>query len=163
MFGAGLLGKVFGTEKAFVKIVGSVSSAIDKLSYTEEEKVQDAAKQREKARDQVVAFMEATSGQNVARRLIALVIVSVWVICYMTSIGMIVVAVFVDPTLDAEGVVVYNLADQLREGSRMIDTHISDIEMALMFILAFYFGAPHVSAALKTFIESRQKKEEATA
>ena len=148
MLGIGILGKIFGSEKTLSKIVDGVSSGLDKLTYTSEEKAQDAAKQREKARDQVVAFMEATKGQNIARRLIAFIMVSIWSICYVTSLGMIVASVFVTGA---------DLVERLKEGAGLIDAHISDIEYPLMLILAFYFGAPHVENVIASWT-SRTKK-----
>ena len=42
MFGAGILGKMFGSEKALGNIVGSVSRGLDSLVYTQQEKEQAA-------------------------------------------------------------------------------------------------------------------------
>ena len=143
-----IFGKLFGSAKAVERIVESTASALDKLVYTNEEKAEAAAKQREKARDQVVDFMAATSGQNLARRLIALIIVGIWAGCYVMSVGMVVVAVFITG----------ELATQLREASSLIDSYISGVEGSLILILTFYFGAPHVENVVRAVVEGRRAK-----
>ena len=145
----GLFGKIFGSTKALTTIVEGTAHALDALVYTDEERATDAARQREKARDQVVAFMAATSGQNIARRLIALVIIGIWSGCYVVSIAMVVVAVFLSGAW----------SDHLREASGLIDAHISDIEGMLILILTFYFGAPHVENVVRAVMARRAKSE----
>ena len=147
----GILGKLFGSPEAVERIVASTASALDKLVYTNEEKAEAAAKQREKARDQVVAFMAATSGQNLARRLIALTIVGIWAWCYVMSVSMAVIAVFWS-----------RLAIQLREASSLVDSNISDVEGFLILILTFYFGAPHVENVVRAVVDGRREKGKAT-
>ena len=68
MFGVGLLGKMFGGAKSLDTIVGGVRSALDSLVHTEEEKAQEAAKDRSEARAMVIEWMRASSGQNITRR-----------------------------------------------------------------------------------------------
>ena len=93
--------------------------------------------------------MAATSGQNIARRLIALVIIGIWSGCYVVSIAMVVVAVFLSGAW----------SDHLREASGLIDAHISDIEGMLILILTFYFGAPHVENVVRAVVARRARSE----
>ena len=86
MFGAGILGKMFGSEKALGNIVGSVSRGLDSLVYTQQEKEQAAAAERAKAREMVLRWMESTQGQNLARRMIAVIVTSVWILQYLSLI-----------------------------------------------------------------------------
>jgi hypothetical protein len=65
-------GKIFGTENAINTTISAVKDGLDALVYTDEEKAGDAAKERTQARSMVVDWMQATQGQNLARRLIAL-------------------------------------------------------------------------------------------
>ena len=144
----GILSTIFGGPKAIGKIVDAARSGIDALTYTEEEKAVDAAKQREKARDQVIAYMEATQSQNVARRFIAIIIIGIWATCYVVSLAMIVASIFIDSSV---------LAEHLMEGSKTIDSHISDIETEMLLVLAFYFGAPHLEPILGAIVDRRLK------
>ena len=73
-----LVGKIFGSEKAIGAAVTGISNSLDALVYTDEEKAQDAASERQKARAMVIDWMQATSGQALARRLIAVAITFVW-------------------------------------------------------------------------------------
>jgi len=142
-------GKLFGTEKALSGIVDGVTKGLDALIYTDEEKAGDAAKDRTEARQMVVQWMAATQGQNLARRLIALTITSVWLLQYLAAQGLAFVSIWVDDPdkwLDA--------AKLMREGA-------GDMSSAVMLILAFYFAAPHMGdiakAAMGKFNQSINK------
>ena len=145
--GLNVLGKIFGSEKALGKIVNSAVKGIDALSYTEEEKSHDAAKQRERARDQVIEFMVATQGQNIARRLIALIIVSVWACCFLVSNAMAIASVFIEK----------ELAGRLMEASSLINANISDVETEVMIVVGFYFGAPHLQGLFDALTKRKIK------
>jgi len=82
----GLLGKMLGSEKALGSAIGAVKNGLDALVYTDEEKAQDAAKERAAAREMVVGWMQATQGQNLARRFIALVVTLIWAAQYVIAI-----------------------------------------------------------------------------
>jgi len=71
-----MLGWLFGGSKAADKTVDGISSGIDKLVYTDEEKA-DASREGLKL---WIKYQEATQPQNLARRLIALIIVGIWAI-----------------------------------------------------------------------------------
>jgi len=136
-------GKVFGTDKALAGIVDGVSSGLDKLVYTDEEKADDHAKSVTEARQLVVDWMRSTQGQNLARRLIALSITGVWLMQYVVAWLMDIIAIFVG-----------NAATRklITEASTATDSRADTMVGAVMLILAFYFAAPHMgdiaSAAL---------------
>ena len=144
----GIFSTIFGGPKSIGKIIDAARSGIDALSYTDEEKNHDAAKQREKAREQVIAYMEATQSQNVARRLIAIVIIGIWASCYVASMLMIVSSIFIDSP---------DISAQLMKGSETIDSHISDIETEMILVLGFYFGAPHLKPILDAIVSKKVK------
>lgn len=131
------IGRVFGTEKALVKTVDSVTKGLDALVYTDEEKAADAASDRSEARKMVVGWMEATQGQNLARRLIALSITAVWLSMYLLSVGFSMLAVFLDS------------AEKISEVGEIAKSAATDMNPAIMLILAFYFAAPHMSGIAK--------------
>jgi hypothetical protein len=142
-----LLGKMFGTEKALCGIVSGASNALDALVYTDEEKAQAAAAQRTEARKMVVAWMAATQGQNLARRLIALSITATWLAMYGLSALMSMVAVWWP-----------SRSDQLVESAAISKGLAQDMNPAVMLILAFYFAAPHMGDIAKVAIGQMQKK-----
>lgn len=135
-------GKIFGSEKALTGIVDGVTNGIDALVYTDEEKAGDAAADRSEARKMVVGWMDATQGQNLARRLISLTITAVWLMMYLISVLVGMVAIFVND----DGVVT---ADKLNAVGTIAKSAAMDMNPAVMLILAFYFAAPHMGDIAK--------------
>lgn len=133
----GLLGKLFGTEKAIEGIVDATVEGLDKLYYSDEEKAEDAAKARSEARAMIIQWMMATQGQNLARRLIALTITAVWLGMYLVSVLARMIAVFTD----SHGAVTAAKVDEVGD---IALKSAQDMNGAVMLILAFYFAAPHM-------------------
>lgn len=137
MLGAGFLGKLFGTEKALSGIVDGVTNGLDKLVYTDEEKANDAAKDRTEARQMVVQWMTATQGQNLARRLIALSITGVWLFQYVAAQAFGFISVW------------SSIPDKWVESAKAMTSGAAEMNSAVMLILAFYFAAPHMGDIAK--------------
>lgn len=133
----GILGQIFGTEKAISSVVDSVSAGLDKLVYTDEEKADAAAAERSEARKMVVSWMEASKGQNLARRLIALSITGVWLGSILAGQVAASVAIFSDDP------------SRLHKLSELMAKSANDMSSAVMLILAFYFAAPHMGDIAK--------------
>ena len=129
-------GKLFGTEKALTGIVDGVTNGLDALVYTDEEKAAAAADDRSEARKMVVGWMAATQGQNLARRLIALSITGVWLSMYLVSVLCAMAAVFTN-------------GDGINEVGIIAKSAATDMNPAVMLILAFYFAAPHMGDIAK--------------
>lgn len=141
------LGRVFGTEKALTSIVESVSSGIDALVHTDEEKAQEAAQNRSEARKMVVDWMQATQGQNLARRLIALSITAIWLLVYVVAVVLGMVAVWFDGPL----------AGNIMENSNQAFDAADSMSGPIMLILSFYFAAPHMGDIAKSVLKGRSK------
>lgn len=129
----GLIGKLFGTEKALGAIVESAGNALDALVYTDEEKAQAASKDRSEARQMVVEWMRSTQGQNLARRLIALSITGIWLGMYLFSVLLSMLAIWL-PEHD----------ENITATAKIASESAQDMNPAVMLILAFYFAAPHM-------------------
>jgi len=142
-------GKIFGTDEAIKGAVGAVRDGLDALVYTEEEKAGDAAKERSEARSMLVGWMEATQGQNLARRVISLAITGVWLLQYVIAQISSAIAVFWQ---EAAGQLSALSALQLQSADNM--------SPAVMLILAFYFAAPHMSDVVKAFTERMGAKKQ---
>lgn len=138
----GIVGKIFGSDKALSAVIDGVSNGLDKLVYTSEEKADDAAKDRASARAMVITWMESTKGQNIARRLIALLIVAVWLFQYLTCMALSVAAVWVNPATDAA-------INPLISSARIIGAFAERMNGAVMLILGFYFAAPYMGSLVK--------------
>ena len=91
---ASFVGKLFGTDKAITSIIDHSSSAIDKLVYTSEEKADAAAADRTEFRRMIVDWMSNTQGQNLARRLIALTVTTVWIFQYISMMTLSIIGVW---------------------------------------------------------------------
>ena len=126
-------GKLMGTDEAISKTIDVVSSGLDKLVFTSEEKADYAAKERSEARAMLVEWMKATQGQNLARRLISLAITGVWLAQYVIATTASSLSVFWESqsiNLNKLAAVQIGTAEQMNG--------------PVMLILAFYFAAPHM-------------------
>ena len=131
----GFFGRLFGSDKATEKVIDTVSSGLDKLWYTDEEKAEDKAKSVSEARQFLLTWLTNTQGQNLARRFIAVSCTIVWLIMYCVSWVMAALA----PWLTEH-------ADKLLESSVVIAERAESMNGAMMLILGFYFCAPHMSS-----------------
>lgn len=142
-----LIGKIFGSEKAIEGAVKGISNSLDVLVYTDEEKANDAALERQKARAMVIDWMQATSGQALARRLIACSITMIWLLQYVFGWAMVAGAVFSDP----------EIAARMKEASEITQEHSDGMTGAVMLILSFYFAAPHLDKVVGPAMERFSK------
>ena len=141
-----LFGKIFGTEKALSDVVKSASSAMDALVYTDEEKAQDAAKERAEGRQMVVAWMQSTQGQNIARRLIAVTITGMWALSKLVAFGLAVGSAWSNEN-----------AERYLTSAELAGEMVSDMDPAVMLILGFYFAAPYMGEIAKTALDKMKK------
>lgn len=130
------IGKIFGTDKAIASVIDNVSSGLDKLVYTNQEKADEHAKDVTEARNMIIRWMESTQGQNLARRLIALVIVFTWLLMYLSMMGLSLTGVWVESPV------------KFIESAKVIGNYAENMNGAVMLILAFYFAAPHMSSVV---------------
>jgi len=140
MFSAigGFFGRMLGSEKAVEAGVNGIVNGFDKLVYTGEEKAEDRAKSVTEARQMLIAWMQATQGQNLARRILALVITSVWLLMYFISMALDLVSIWSEANLD-----------NLQASADAIGSRATEMNGAMMLILGFYFAAPHMSGIVE--------------
>lgn len=69
-----IIGAIFGSSKNTETIVDGAVAGLDKIWFTKEEK----AEANQKLSDWYLQYLAATQPQNIARRLIAMVIVWLW-------------------------------------------------------------------------------------
>ena len=133
-------GNLFGSGDAIKSVVDNVASGLDKLVYTDEEKSDAAAKERTEARGMVVQWMQATQGQNLARRLISLAITAVWLGFYVLSALVYSASIFITDGTKAV------------ELSQFLTSQSQGMNDAVMLILAFYFAAPHMGGIVEALL-----------
>ena len=146
-----VVGKIFGTDKAVETVINQASSAMDKLVYTSEEKAEDKARAVTEARTMVIEWLKVTSGQNLARRVIALIVTGMWALNYTVINALSLAAVWVED------------AEKFRASAEVVSTAAQQVTSAMMLVLAFYFAAPHMGkiadVALKRFGSNETKKD----
>lgn len=130
----GFFARLFGTEQALSQIVTGATSALDALAYTDEERAQDAAVERKEARKYVVEWMQATKGQNLTRRFIALLIVGMYGLMSIAAVGMSIAAVWVEP----------GAAAQLHASAAILKEQLLATWDIVLLVIGFYFAAPHL-------------------
>ena len=134
----GIFSKIFGTDKHVTQTLGILERAGDALFYTDEEKAKDAQTRAERVNLFLINWMESTKGQNVARRLLAVMITAVWLFLYIFSIILATIAPWVNeevyPKMIASSITLGENANQMSG--------------AVMLILAFYFAAPHIDKVI---------------
>jgi len=129
----GLMGKIFGSEKALSSTISAVTNGLDALVFTDEEKAESAAKERTEARQMVVGWMERTQGQHLARRFIAMVVTTIWAVQYVLAMILDAISMWVADHSDR----LVSTASNIREGGEQVTG-------AMMLVLGFYFAAPHL-------------------
>ena len=146
-------GKIFGTDKAVESGLNMIYKAGDALVYTDEEKAIDKAGKIKQVQQFMIDWMETTKGQNIARRLLAIMITSVWLFLYLVGIILSVVS----PWVDAE------ISIKIMESAKVLESNADRMSGAVMIIIAFYFAAPHmdkiVTGALNKFGGNKDSSE----
>lgn len=145
------LGKLFGTDKAAASLVDNISSGLDKLVYTDQEKSEDHAKSVTEGRQVLLKWLDSTSGSNLARRLIALVVTGIWAAQY--AVSMVLLALV--PWLP-------EYATQMRESAVSLQSSGEAVSSAMALVLGFYFAAPHLGKIVDTAMDGFMNKNKST-
>lgn len=136
------LGRLFGTDKATESIINHTARGLDALYYSDEEKAQDAGKARQASLDVLMEWFKSTTGSRLARRIIALIVTSIWAMQYVTAQILSVAAIWSTDN-----------ADKLNLSAQTITQNAQSSNGAMMLVLAFYFAAPHIGDVVKPAIE----------
>ena len=128
----GLFSRIFSTDTAIKEVVSTVRDGLDALVHTEEEKATAAATDRTEARAMLIKWMEATSGQNLARRWLTIAITSVWLGQYILAQACAFVGIWVDNS------------KKWLDSANLMAGYADSMSGAVMLILGFYFAAPYM-------------------
>ena len=120
---------------------------MDALVYTDEEKAGDAAKERSEARSMIIRWMDSTQGQNLARRFIALSLTMMWGTMHGIKTVLAVIAPW-NP----------NKSTKIMESVSALEEATTQLNGAMMLILAFYFAAPHMGSIVEGALNKFGKK-----
>jgi len=134
-----ILGKIFASEKAIDKSIDAVVNGLDKLVYTSEEKAEATAKARLEAQGILVDWLKNSSGQNLARRWLAMAITSTWLGQYLGGMVFALFSVFIE-NIDR--------ANRILAASGILSGYANEMAGAVMLILSFYFAAPYMGTVI---------------
>lgn len=132
-------GKLLGTDKATSKIIDTVGGLVDNAFYTDQEEAEHKRAAQTEARGFIIEWLKSTTGSRLARRIIALNVMAIWTLQFLSAKVVGVYAVWADP----------ELVSRLNETINVINENGDQINGATMLILAFYFAAPHMGAIVE--------------
>ncbi len=79
----GLLAKIFGDKDQLDKLTDGAVNGLDKIFFTKEEK----AEANQKLSEWYLKYLNATQPQNVARRMIAFIVVGLWALLVLMGVA----------------------------------------------------------------------------
>lgn len=135
----GWLKALFPGPAAASGALSTVVKGIDELYYSKQEKAEDKQAAKKQAADLYIQWMQATSGQNRARRAIALTVTAIWAFMLMSGFLVDLAAVWVPEAY----------YDRLMASSKAIAERAGTIHTPFMIILGFYFGQRMLDAFKK--------------
>lgn len=142
----GLIGRLFGNPGDIAKAGETLMKGFDDLIYTKQEKAQDLIRQEQKdvseGRQVLISWMETSKGQNLSRRLLAILFVCTYVLMFIIMTLFAILSIW--------------HGEKLQLASEILGGAIDDLDSTVMLIVGFYFAAPH----LKNFLPNRNKKTE---
>lgn len=148
----GLLGKIFGSEKAIGKVVDTASSLFDKLHYSEEEK----AEIRLKLGNLVIDWIDKSKGMNLARRIIALGTLTVWLGNYIMAglCGFLAILLTGRHPATKELIAANTRqVEMLEKQAELFSSNASGLGGEVMLIFGFYFAAPHLGQFISPAVD----------
>lgn len=143
------LGKLFGTDKGIESVVNGVTNGLDALVYTDEEKANAASQDRAEARKMVIEWIGNTQGQNLARRFIALSLTMMWGVIHGVKT---LLATYAPWANDA------GQTERIMASVAALEEATTQLNGAMMLILAFYFAAPHMGSIVEGALSKFSKK-----
>jgi hypothetical protein len=150
------IAKLFGSKAAGEAIIDGVTSGIDKMWHTDEEKSDDAAQARREGMTAYMAWLESTTGSRIIRRIIASTVTGIWALEHIMAVILETAAVFANDT----GAVT---AIKLTTAGNNLASHANDNAGLVGAVLLFYFGGPVAIDASKGLIEKWANKTPKTA
>ena len=136
-----VVGNVLGTSGSVDRVIDKVANGIDKAFYTNQEKAEARAKEITEARTFLISWLDTTKGQNIARRMLAFMIVGSW---------MSLLWFFVSARL--LGVWLTNYREQLFDSAKLFSETALTLSDFVWIITLFYFAAPHMGPALEVIL-----------
>lgn len=131
------------------KIIEKGFDLFDKVFYTDQEKAEDARKAKSALVGEYLQWLQATSGQNRARRALALLVAALWAFTWILALLLDIAAPWVPGSISME----------LRESSDAVKDAAGDITPIFMLVMTFYFTLRPVSGAIEAWKAKHTKPE----
>lgn len=126
-----LWGTLFGSENVIRRAADGIYNGVDKAFYTEQEKATG-----------FLNLLKAYEPFKLAQRLLALVVSLPYVLVWLMSASMLVIAGFVDPAY----------GKQIEESARVLGELNNDtLGMPVALVLGFYFGGGALEGVVERF------------
>lgn len=147
----GVLGRIFGADKAGEAIINNASNAIDKVFYTKEEQAEDRAKAKTELLTVYMKWLESTSGSRIARRLLALGSFLIWAVEHAIATIFSVSAIWSA-----------NNAEMLLASAEIMREQAQSNNALVAVVFGFYFGGPVAVDVTKNLLTKWAEKGEVT-
>lgn len=142
-----VLGKIFNSDKAIEKGIDTMAKGLDKIWYTTEERA-DAEEARWaaqhsarlKGQEMLISWIQASQGQNLARRWLTVNITSVWLVQMLLGMVFAIASVWSDDP------------DRLLSTAGILQGYAAEMGTIVLIIVLFYFAAPHMGEALNMLL-----------
>lgn len=135
----GFWSRLWDTPDTISKGVDAVIQSGDALVYTDEEKAEFG----QRVRDWLLKWQQATSGQNIARRLIALMVTGVWLLESVAALALTIWSAF-----SPESEAVSGAAAACWDAARSMGLPAS-------VILTFYFAPNKIGEAVQRYQDAK--------
>ncbi|MCX2780413.1 hypothetical protein [Microbulbifer thermotolerans] len=134
--------RLWDTPEVISKGVDAAIKTGDALVFTEEER----AEYNQRVRDWLLKWQQATSGQNLARRLIAIAVTTVWLVESIVGLVLTVVAAFhpENSALSKSAAACWAAAQQM--------------SLPAGVVLTFYFAPNKIGEAVQRYQDAKSKK-----
>ena len=115
---------VINGGKEVAKLANTGLNLLDKIFYTKQERAEGESEARQKLATYTLQWLDSQKGQNVARRIIAIMITSIWCTTYAIGVALAVAAVFAHA----------DLASKLVEASAVLKDSAEEISPQVMLL-----------------------------
>ncbi len=144
-----LLSSILGSGDSITKIADNIATGLDKLSLTEQEKVELSAKDRAEARAFIIAESKSNSAANKTRRLYALAFGFVFLLLVVSQSILSAVAPFFNDAI--------TLYDAVEQSSKSLLDTIDYIAPWVGGITALWFGVNPVKKIADNYTANKSK------
>lgn len=149
------ISKMFGSEKAGEALVDGISSSIDKIWYTDEEKADAVAVARTEGFAVYTEWLKSTSGSRLARRFLAIIVTGPWAFAHTLSMLLDALAPFISGTEEIAELVhgevtmmTVMTSDKYIAAANSLSANASENNSLVGVVLMFYFGGPVAGDAI---------------